>query len=168
MEAFKNEPTPNAEINDTDLMSDFANAGASSDQDDVVDMSFDDVYDEIVHPTGYEAKLRCVSASKGVDKNEADYWKLSYEDTTDPHVKRISVFIGFPKKGVHDVRQVNNKKKGFMEWKQAHGLPLNEPVALSQCVGLEAWAILRQTESEQYGLQNDVKRWILPSKQQGF
>jgi len=162
MTEFDTEATGN------DLLSDFANAGASTDDDDVVDMSFDDVYEETVHPTGTEVKLRCIGASKGVDKNEADYWKLRYEDVNDPHVKQISVFIGFPKKGVHDVRQVNNKKKSFMEWKQAHGLPLNEPVALSQCIGLEAWAILRQTESEQYGLQNDVKRWILPSKQTGF
>lgn len=144
------------------LMDDFANAGSMSDDDSPVDMDFSDVYDEIVHPTGKEAKLRCIAADKGVDKNEADYWRLRYEDVEDPHVKQISVFIGFPKKGVHDVRQVNNKKKAFMEWKAAHNVPLNQPVALKDCIGLEAWAILRQTESEEYGLQNDVKKWITP------
>lgn len=146
------------------LMDDFQNADQPSglESDEVMDLSFDDVYDEIVHPTGTEAKLRCTGAEKGIDKNGALYWRLRYEDASDPHVKQISVFIGFPQPDIHDVRQVNNKKKAFMNWKLAHGLDLTQPVSLRDCVGLEAWALLRQTESEEYGAQNDVKSWIKP------
>lgn len=145
------------------LMDDFQNAASvGSEADEVVDMDFGDVYDEVVHPTGTEAHLRCTSAEKGIDKKGADYWRLRYEDVSDFRVKQISVFIGFPKQGIHDPRQINNKKKAFMDWKRAHGIALEAPVSLNDCVGLEAWAILRQTESDEYGLQNDVKKWILP------
>lgn len=144
------------------LMDDFANADSGMSSDDVVDMSFDDVYEETTHPSGTEVKLRCVGADKGIDKNGAAYWKLRYEDANDPHVRQIGYFIGFPNKEIHSVRQINNKKKGFMDWKLAHNLPLETPVSLNDCVGLEAWAILKQTESEEYGIQNEVKSWILP------
>lgn len=158
MNAFKSDDS----TDNTTLMDDFANAGSDEVGDDSVDMSFDDVYDEKVHPTGTEVHLRCTGARKGEDKNGAAYWILDYDDINDPYVKAISYFIGFPDSEFHTPRQINNKKKDFMKWKTAHGLDLTQPIKPSQCVGLEAWAILRQEETEQYGLQNKVKSWITP------
>jgi len=149
----------------SNLNDDFASDNAAADE--IMDLDFSDVFEEEVLPTGTEAKLRCIGAERGTDKNGASYWRLRYANQSNEKAKHVSYFLGFPLQGFHDARQTNNKKKAFMEWKQAHGIPLTQPVALSECVGLEAWALLSQTESPQYGLQNEVRRWIAGSKSNG-
>lgn len=144
-----------------DLMSDFANAGSSGmDSDEMMDMDTSDVYDEIIHPTGTEVKVRIHSVTSGVsEKTESKYWKIVLEDVNDPHVKRINTFLSFIGPN-DDTRAKNNKKKNFMKFRAAFGYADGEPLSMNGLIGKEAWCIVRMSESEQYGQQNEVKQWI--------
>ena len=144
-----------------DLMSDFANAGSGMDDDETMDMDTSDVFDETVHPTGTECKLRIVRVDPGTSvKTEANFWRITLEDAEDPHVKRLSYFLWFlgPK---DDVRKKNNQKKAFLNFKRAFGIPDEEPLRKNDLPGKEAWALLVKKESIEYGEQNDVSKWIV-------
>jgi hypothetical protein len=164
MSAFKNEPNKTLTTDDDSmtgsLMDDFKNTG-SEEGDEVVNMDTSDVYDEVVHPTGTECKLRIVSVDSGETKKGAPYWRMMLEDVNDPHIKRLAYFLSIigPE---DDVRRKNNIKKEFIKFKKAFGFAEDEPLSKLALPGREAWAVLRMKESEEYGEQNEVKAWTLP------
>lgn len=144
------------------LLDDFQNTDASGSTDETMNMDTSDIYDEIVHPTGTECKLKIIAVEKKYsEKSEAKFWQIALEDVNDPHVKRITHFLWFI--GANDdVRKKNNRKKEFAAFRTAFGFPDDEPLVASQLPHREGWAILRKEESVEYGAQNRVSKWIAP------
>lgn len=144
------------------LLDDFQNTDASGSTDETMNMDTSDIYDEVVHPTGTECKLKIIAVEqKYSEKVEAKFWQIALEDASDPHVKRITHFLWFI--GANDdVRKKNNRKKEFAAFRTAFGFPDGEPLVASQLPHREGWAILRKEESVEYGEQNRVSKWIAP------
>jgi hypothetical protein len=145
------------------IMDDFtndpnANAGLS-DNDEAVDFSdFSDTHEEVVLPDGSEVKLRCMSAAKG-EKDGRSWWLLRYEPMDEPYAKSFTVFLNLVNPG-DDARQRNQTRLNHDKWAKAHDV-YGKALRVSDCVGLEAWAILgSKDKGDEYGPQNFVRRWV--------
>jgi len=127
----------------------------------------DDVVDLITVKPG-EHKVRFLGVNEGVDKNGADYFQVRLEISNEPASKDFTYFLGMPGQN-DDAKQLNRKKLKIRDTLQAFGV--NLPETLSECkellksgdlVGMEAWAVLNEKDTDDYGMQNEVKRFIKP------
>jgi hypothetical protein len=120
-------------------------------------------------PADAEYKLRIVdvktdpSTPDGLprDKNGNSYLLPRFEILDEPTAKDFTRFIGLP----HDSMDAKKKNSsGFMlkTFLQAFDLEQSALVDPSDMIGAEGWAILGIEDTEQYGEQNYVKKFIVP------
>lgn len=127
----------------------------------------DDVVDLTTVKPG-EHKVRFLGTNCGVDKNGNDYFQARLEVSGEPYTKDFTYFLGLP--GQYDeAKQMNAKKMKIKNFCQAFGL--NAPSTIAEfkslmadgdLVGMEAWAVLTEKDNDEYGMQNEVKKFMRP------
>lgn len=128
----------------------------------------DDVVDLKTLPTGTEAKVRLLKFNTGTDKNGADYYQPRLEVADDPYCKDFTYFLGLPSQ-YDDAKQMNQKKQKIKDFCLAFGVQppptitaVRELFDSGDLIGLEAWAVLVEKETDEYGMQNEVRKFIKP------
>lgn len=115
-----------------------------------------------------EYKVRFLGATSGVNKNGGDYYQARLEVDNDPYIKDFTYYLGLPS-GYMDAKQMNNAKMNIKDFCLAFGV--NPPSSLDEfkslmdsgdLVGMTAWAVLTEKDSDEYGMQNNVKRFTKP------
>lgn len=124
---------------------------------------------ELVTVEPGERELRIIEVTKGTskktDKNgnpSGDYLQARFEILGEPNAKTVSHVMMLPR-AVDDERTVMNKKRSVKAFCEAFHIPLNGPIVFNECAGLTGWAILDESESQEYGKQNNVKRFVTGS-----
>jgi hypothetical protein len=115
-----------------------------------------------------EYKVRLLAVNKGVDKNGADYYQPRFEIANDPYTKDFTYFLGLPSQ-YDSAKQMNGKKNKIKDFCQALGV--NSPSTMAEfrelmesgdLIGNEAYAVLREKDAEEYGMQNEIVRFNKP------
>lgn len=154
--AFQNEPTEDKKEN---KMSD-DNLGFEPTNDEAGEFfnpDFSDTHEEVALADGSEALLRLQGVYAGTDKNGNPFKRLVYEPVEEPYAKPLSFFLFMPT--ANDSARVRNRKNLTLQrWMQAH--KLEGGFNWAEIIGTEVWAILRLTQNEKYGEQNEVKEWV--------
>jgi hypothetical protein len=115
-----------------------------------------------------EHKVRYLGATSGINKNGGDYYQARLEIADDPYTKDFTYYLGLPSSYM-DAKQINNTKNNIKDFCFAFGA--QPPSTISEfkdlmnggdLVGMEAWAVLTEKDSDEYGMQNNVKRFNKP------
>jgi len=125
-----------------------------------LDIDFNDVQEPTAVPGDEEYKLRIVDVRQADDKNGAPYMLPRFEIQGEPAAKEFTRFLRLPHDGL-DAKQLNSCKWQLKNFFEAFDLDPNM-ASIEDMIGAEGWAILGLEESEQWGEQNYIKKFIAP------
>jgi hypothetical protein len=129
---------------------------------DLVDQNITDTPDPIVLEADTEAELRVIDCkyNKKPEKNNGNpYLMIRFEVIDEPLAKDISKFFALPCSGV-DVKKNEQNKRTLKYFGEAFGIDFNRPFEDEDLVGLEGCCILGYENTDQYGEQNFIKRFV--------
>ena len=124
-----------------------------------LDFDLNDAQEPTAVPGDQEYKLRIVDVKEGLDKNGAPYLLPRFEIPAEPAAKEFTKFLRLPHSGL-DAKQMNSAKwalKVFFDAFDVDASMMSSPMDL---VGHEGWAILGMEESDEWGTQNFVKKFL--------
>jgi len=125
----------------------------------ILDLANLDVPEQKVLPEG-EHKVKIANVEEKVDKNgDLGYRVLLVSD--EPNTRPISYYLGLPSEALRERNEslFNSSVIRVRSFVQAFAITSNEP---TDWVGHEAFAIVRVTQSPEYGEQNNVRRFVVP------
>ena len=131
-----------------------------------LDIDFSDVQEPSAVPGDQEYKLRIVGVKTDengnlpTNKNGQEYLLPRFEIVGEPTAKEFTRYIGMPDSSM-DAKQLNNAKWALKSFFEAFDLDPNN-VTIDGMVGAEGWAILGLEETNEWGEQNFVKKFIAP------
>jgi hypothetical protein len=109
-----------------------------------------------------EYKLRILKAEIKTSQNTGgQYISLLLDIPEIPLSKNINHTLMIPTAS-DDIKQANARKLGIINFLKAFGFDPGAPMETEQLVGAQGWALLDEKEEGDYGLQNRVKRFIVP------
>ena len=120
-------------------------------------------YDEsnIVEPHAVDAdrewKLRCIGVDEGTDKNGHEYFLARLEIIDEIGAKDVTQFMHKPDDSWMDAKKLNSSKYAISQFIKAFNTTKNT----DDWVGSEGWAILGVKQSDEYGPQNFIKRFVI-------
>lgn len=115
-------------------------------------------------PKGSEVKARIISVRSGVsDKNDCNWYSPVFDVPDDPMVVEFSDFMWELDKEKLTPKEYQRTMYSFKQFATAFGLDYSRPFSWEDdLVGLEGWLILGVKKSDEYGDQNNVKKYVLP------
>ena len=114
-----------------------------------------------VVPADEEYKLRIISAVQDIDKNQHPYILPRFDVADQPFSKDFTKFIGLPHSEL-DEKAMVRARSNLRIFLECFGLPTSGQLPIDDMIGKTGWAILGIEETEQYGEQNYVKKFIAP------
>jgi hypothetical protein len=129
---------------------------------------FSDVSEPTTVPAG-EYHVRIVNAEEKTAKNgETKYLTVRLEILEGASVSPETLLAAkdlnhtvFLPKGTDTPKQRQNSLWRIKEFCLAFGIDPTNNMDLAEWRGLTAWAIIAEDEDKQYGMQNNVKKWIV-------
>lgn len=107
-----------------------------------------------------EYQVRVLSAEvKASQKTGGDYIMARLDIPSEPLSKEMNHVMMLPTNSDTE-KQRNNRSLAIKNFFKAFGF--SGKVNLPEMEGATAWAILREEEDEEYGMQNRVRRFVLP------
>ena len=122
-----------------------------------IDVNLDDAIEPQVLPADTEHELRILEVKEGVDKNGNPYIMPRFEVPGTVGAKDFTKFFGIPG-GNDDPKKRNSKLWALKVFCKTFGIDVNTDT--ETWVGATGWAILGVEETEQYGPQNYIKRFV--------
>lgn len=123
-----------------------------------LDLNLDDVVELAAVEPDREYKLRIIDVREGTDKNGNGYFMPRFEVVDEVGAKDFTYFLGLPNDSM-DPKRVNNAKRKIKNFLDAFSLPYDSnPV--NDWPGAEGWAILGLEETDQWGAQNFIKKFV--------
>lgn len=124
----------------------------------------EDAQEPTVAAKGSEQKLRIISVSGGLaGKNDCEYFSPTFEVVDAPLVKGFNQFFWVPDKGKLDPKQYARALWDISVFAKAFNIDLARPLDYEDDLpGLTGWAILGIKKSEEYGEQNNIRKFITP------
>ena len=113
---------------------------------------------------GSEVKARIISVRSGEsDKNNARWYTPVFDVPSDPMVSEFNTFFWDPlEKGKLEPKQFERNKYQFSQFVKAFGIDLSRPFSWEDDLpGKEGWVILSIRKSEEYGDQNQIKKFVI-------
>jgi len=111
-------------------------------------------------PDGTEAQLRIVKAEiKNSSKGDPGL-VLRFDIPNEPYTKDIQQWIMLPTAN-DDEKQKAQKQNRLKEFKAVFGLAAAGPISTDDMEGSKGWAILGEEETQEYGKQNKIKRFVV-------
>ncbi len=123
----------------------------------LTDINFDNVVEPRAVDADKEYKIRIIEARQGTDKNGNPYILPRFEILDEVGAKDFTYFLGLPNDSM-DAKRLNAVKYKIKNFLDAFGLDVSSDP--EDWAGSEGWAILGLEESEQYGEQNFIKRFV--------
>jgi len=112
-------------------------------------------------PADEEYKIRILSATQDMDKNQEPYFLPRFDIADQPLSKDFTKFIRIPHSGL-DEKAMARARSQLRIFLECFGLPTSGQIDLEDMQGKTGWAILGVEETEQYGEQNYIKKFIAP------
>ena len=113
---------------------------------------------------GSEVKARIISVRSGEsEKNNARWYTPVFDVPSDPMVSEFNTFFWDPlEKEKLDAKQFERNKFQFSQFVKALGIDLSRPFSWEDDLpGKEGWVILSIRKSEEYGDQNQIKKFVI-------
>lgn len=111
-------------------------------------------------PDGTEVQLRLLNAEIKNSKAGDPMLAIRYDVPEYPYAKDINHFIMLPNND-DDAKRKAQKQNRLKDWKAAHDLPPTGPISIDDMEGAKAWAILGEEDSQDFGKQNRIKRFVI-------
>lgn len=127
----------------------------------LLSMNLGDAVEPKAVPADEEYKIRILTVRSDTDKNDEPYLLPMFEIPDQPTSKGFTKFLRIPHQGL-DAKKLNSAKWGMTMFLEAFGMDPGRDFDPEELVGKEGWAILGMEETEQYGEQNYVKKFIAP------
>lgn len=111
---------------------------------------------------GEEVKARIISVRSGIsDKNDAKWYQPVFDVPADPMVNEFNDFLwDLADRDKLDEKQRMRNTNRFKHFAAAFELDYSKPFSWEDdLVGLEGWVIVGTKNSDDYGLQNTVKKY---------
>lgn len=124
----------------------------------LIDLHVDDAVEPRTIPEGTEVQVRILKASLEISDNNNEYILAILEVPTEPTAKDFRHMMMVPTSEDSE-KQQNARKYRIKEFCEAFGLSTSS-INPESWDGSQAWAILRETEHETYGLQNSVRKFL--------
>jgi hypothetical protein len=124
--------------------------------------NLDDVPDLGTVPDGTEANLQIISLELKQQKPEKGTGKfimVGFDIIGEPNTKRITHIMMLPAEG-DDEKKRNYRLRSIRTFYEAFAIPTSGQVNLGDYVGNAGWAILAEEESEGFGMQNRIRKFI--------
>jgi len=124
--------------------------------------SFDDVFEPKSVPGG-EYQLRILKAEvrkQKPEKGTAEFIQLRAEIVGEPKAKEITHVIMMPT-AEDDIKAKNDKMSRQLVFLKACGLDPASVNNINEVEGCTFWAILDEKESEEYGTQNNIRKFVV-------
>ncbi len=124
----------------------------------------EDAQEPTVAGKGTEQKLRIVSVNGGIaGKKDCEYFSPNFEVVDAPLVKGFNQFFWVPDKEKLDPKQYARALWDIKVFAECFGIDLSKPLDYEDDLpGLTGWAILGIKKSEEYGEQNNIRKFITP------
>lgn len=124
-----------------------------------VNLGLDDAQ-ELKAVAAGEYQVRVMEAKVATSKNTGgQYLQLRMEILNEPLTKDISHVMMFPT-DADDDKKKNNRKLAIRNALQAFGVDTSKGFNPQDLEGANGWAILVEEDSDEYGKQNRVKKWV--------
>lgn len=127
----------------------------------ILDMNFDNVVEpRAIQNVNEEHQLRIVEIEAKTSNSGKPMVAVRFESVEDPYAKDINHYIMLPTED-DDAKKRNSKLVSLQHFYEGLGVNYKSgPVNLDDLVGSTCWAILALEESDQYGSQNRIKRFV--------
>ena len=114
-------------------------------------------------PVGTEVKARIISVRSGVsDKNDCTWYQPVFDVPADPMVSEFNDFMWELNKDKLTPKQFARELYKFKQFATAFGIDYSRPFSWEDDLpGKEGWVILGIKKSEEYGDQNNVKKYVV-------
>ena len=124
----------------------------------------DDAPEPTTLPKGSEVKARIILVRTGVsDKNGATWYQPVFDVPKQPLVKEFNAFFwDLADRSKLEEKQAMNALRDFKNFAQAFGIDYSKPFSWEDdLIGLEGWVILGSKNSDEYGTQNTVQKYLM-------
>ena len=125
------------------------------------DVNLDDAVEPTAVPGDTEYKLRITDAKEDTDKNGNPYLLPRFEAVDHPAAKEFTKFLRLPHPDQSD-KEKNNTLWALKLFSEAFDFSFNS-LDLESIIGNEGWAILGVEETDEYGEQNFIKKFVIGS-----
>lgn len=124
----------------------------------------EDAQEPTIAEKGAEAHLRIVSVRGGAaGEGNCEYFSPVFEIIDAPNMKEFSTFLWVPTKDRLSEKAFARSLYEIKVFAQAFKLDLSKPIDYEDDLpGLTGWAILGTKDSEEYGKQNTISKFITP------
>jgi hypothetical protein len=129
------------------------------DTSDAVEPQAADTGEHLIRIIGY-SKDQAGSIVRTSDKGNR-WFKVMFDLPNMIEAKSFGMFFMVPDSATMDDKQLNSAKWKIESFKKAFGI--DGPLNFESAIGLEGYALLRKTNNEQYGEQNDISKFITPA-----
>lgn len=125
-----------------------------------LDLNLDDAVDLVaVEPEEYRLVIYDARIGRKTPESQA-YLLVRFDIPDITNAKDVTHVMMLPDPSKEDAKQVNKRKLQIRELMQAIGLDWSGRIDLDAMKGMECWAILGLEESEEYGEQNRIRRFV--------
>ena len=104
-----------------------------------------------------EYEMRIISLEKR-EKEKGPFLYVQFELIDDPLAKAVGHVMMIPTNN-DDARKKLKRERAIKHFYEAFKIPVSGNVNLQAQIGNTGWALLGEEESDEYGLQNRVKRF---------
>jgi hypothetical protein len=128
-----------------------------------MEQEIDDAPEPITLPKGAEVKARIISVRSGVsDKNGATWYTPVFDVPKEPLCKEFNDFFwDLADRDKLDEKATLGALRKFKNFAQAFGLDYSKPFSWEDDLpGLEGWLIVGVRDTDDYGRQNTVSKYL--------
>ena len=128
---------------------------------DLGEMGLGDSQEPKVMAAGSEVQLRILDVTEDEDKNGHAYALPRFEVVDEPLAKDFTHFVYIPNKEWMDAKRLNRSQWDMRVFLEAFSVDTASRISFrDQLPGLTGWAILGVRDSDEYGRQNYIKKFI--------
>lgn len=138
-----------------------------AEHDSFLDLNLDEVQELTTVKGGQEYHLKCSDAeikeSKGEKTAGQSLILVRFSIMDEPDTKQVTYPIMLPHESL-DKEQNDNRKRQLKRMLVAMGFDVSQGFNIDELPGETVWAILDEQETADYGMQNNIVRFINPKE----
>jgi hypothetical protein len=129
-------------------------------QPTVLDINFDDVYEEEILPADTETQLRIIKAEVARGKSSGRLnLHVVLESVEHPTMADVHTYFSLPQED-DDAKSINRMKKRLQIFYEACGVDTTGPIDITSLAGQTVWVIVGVDSDPKYGDRNTIQRFI--------
>lgn len=129
---------------------------------DLGEMNLDAGQEPKAVEAGQEVKVTIIGCKKDVDKNDHKYIQPRFEMVDFPLSKDFTAFFHIPDVSWMTAKQLNGARFGMKNFLTCFGIDPASRISFEDDLpGHTGWVIVGKSESDEYGEQNFVKKFVV-------